>query len=623
MDIKELKQYIDKVLGDSVRCLLPSHWWKKLFYKITDEIEDVVPIIDTKKQLDKENYLNGKIATVVNSNIKPSNIPYIANPGSDEQLLLKSIQFRSIEVYEGTPTANSLLWFAIQDTDGIIKLGGFIADAENKVVGAVLDIFEQVSEFKFSENGKLNKGAINNFNNLLKTVKCYLINVGGFLPSENLSNLDKFITFIGDTDLYVKSTQWQKIAKIDDLTNFSKVVVDSELSTESENPVQNKILTEELNNKVDKISGKQLSTEDFTTALKTKLESLSNYDDTEISKVTETLRSDLDNLVSGDTTQAITSFNEIIAFLEGIKDSENLDSIIASIEQQIANIPSKTSQLTNDSGFLTEHQDISHLASREELNEKQNVIPDLEIIRSGAAKGETALQEHQDLSYLATKDDVVEVEHVTSVGLTKLNQKIIHLYNDLILNYIKSETIKKEIEDIYTTIINNEEVVSFALNDLNERIIRSHNDIISRYVTNSDFNIEKGVVRNEIVNNEDVISNALNLLNEKIIRWKNKSIVDFATKTSLKSEIDVVDSIILNNEEVISNALNDLNERIIQNHNHAIATYVTKSEQKSEIKKIEELILNNEEVISNALNDLNERIESALNLIKQLQTITQ
>ena len=53
--------------------------------------------------------------------------------------------------------------------------------------------------------------------------------------------------------------------------------------------------------------------------------------------------------------------------------------------------------------------------------------------------------------------------------------------------------------------------------------------------------------------------------------------MDFATKTSLKSEIDVVDSIILNNEEVISNALNDLNERI----------------------------------------------ESALNLIKQLQTITQ
>jgi hypothetical protein len=34
---------------------------------------------------------------------------------------------------------------------------------------------------------------------------------------------------------------------------------------------------------VDKISGKQLSTEDFTTALKQKLDNLSNYDDTELS----------------------------------------------------------------------------------------------------------------------------------------------------------------------------------------------------------------------------------------------------------------------------------------------------------------------------------------------------
>lgn len=35
----------------------------------------------------------------------------------------------------------------------------------------------------------------------------------------------------------------------------------------------------ELENKVDKVSGKQLSTEDFTTILKSKLEALKNYDD--------------------------------------------------------------------------------------------------------------------------------------------------------------------------------------------------------------------------------------------------------------------------------------------------------------------------------------------------------
>lgn len=91
-----------------------------------------------------------------------------------------------------------------------------------------------------------------------------------------------------------------------------------------------------LSGKVDKVEGKQLSTEDFTTALKSKLESLSDYDGTEISQAVETLRNDFDTLVSGDATTAIESFNEIVAFLNGIEDSESLDSIIASIEQQIA-----------------------------------------------------------------------------------------------------------------------------------------------------------------------------------------------------------------------------------------------------------------------------------------------
>lgn len=39
---------------------------------------------------------------------------------------------------------------------------------------------------------------------------------------------------------------------------------------------------------------------------------------------------------------------------------------------RIENIPTKTSQLTNDSNYLTEHQDISGLATKEELNGKVN-----------------------------------------------------------------------------------------------------------------------------------------------------------------------------------------------------------------------------------------------------------
>lgn len=76
-----------------------------------------------------------------------------------------------------------------------------------------------------------------------------------------------------------------KVVKVGD---GSKINVDSALSTESENPVMNKVITVALNEKVDKVSGKGLSTNDYTTSEKDKLASLENYNDSEIkSQLTE------------------------------------------------------------------------------------------------------------------------------------------------------------------------------------------------------------------------------------------------------------------------------------------------------------------------------------------------
>lgn len=51
--------------------------------------------------------------------------------------------------------------------------------------------------------------------------------------------------------------------------------IDTAMSTTSTNPVQNKVITRALNDKVDKNGSKQLSTEDFTTEYKIKLQNLS------------------------------------------------------------------------------------------------------------------------------------------------------------------------------------------------------------------------------------------------------------------------------------------------------------------------------------------------------------
>ena len=59
------------------------------------------------------------------------------------------------------------------------------------------------------------------------------------------------------------------------------------------------------------------------------------------------IQTQIDTLVSGDANTAIESFNEIIAFLEGVEDTETLDGIIAGINTEIAKKVDKSNAITN------------------------------------------------------------------------------------------------------------------------------------------------------------------------------------------------------------------------------------------------------------------------------------
>ena len=55
MTAKELNAYINKVLGNSIRCLLPSYWWKRLLTQIVDYVDGVDTKFDNKvKTLDNK-----------------------------------------------------------------------------------------------------------------------------------------------------------------------------------------------------------------------------------------------------------------------------------------------------------------------------------------------------------------------------------------------------------------------------------------------------------------------------------------------------------------------------------------------------------------------------------------
>lgn len=168
----------------------------------------------------------------------------------------------------------------------------------------------------------------------------------------------------------VLSKEWYWAFSASALITGLKIKVDDNLSVESINPVQNKVITDafsninttltsELNKKVDKVYGKGLSAEDFTTTLKCKLESLENYNDTSLKNDIETLQKRLNTLVNNNVSDAIDSFNEIVKFLEGVSKSEDLDGIIYNIEQQISDkqnilVSSKNIKTVNGNSLLGE-----------------------------------------------------------------------------------------------------------------------------------------------------------------------------------------------------------------------------------------------------------------------------
>ena len=107
---------------------------------------------------------------------------------------------------------------------------------------------------------------------------------------------------------------------------------------------------------------------------------------------------------------------ELNAKQDVINDLDTIRSGAAKGATALQSVPSgyATEQWVNGQGFLKEHQDISNLATKDELNAKQDVISDLETIRSGAAKGATALQSVPDtyalkseLPDITTKQDVL------------------------------------------------------------------------------------------------------------------------------------------------------------------------------------------------------------------------
>ena len=157
------------------------------------------------------------------------------------------------------------------------------------------------------------------------------------LKSDEEDNKGKVIKSLTDVIKFLDG--YTKDDNLKETINLMKTSLTNSISDIKSDISNITSLISDLNSsKVDKVKNKGLSTNDFTNVLRDKLDSLHNYDDTELRTKVNELITDFATLLDSNPTSAINSFNEIIAFLEHIADDQTLRGIIAGIETQIANV---------------------------------------------------------------------------------------------------------------------------------------------------------------------------------------------------------------------------------------------------------------------------------------------
>ena len=126
--------------------------------------------------------------------------------------------------------------------------------------------------------------------------------------------------------------------------------------------------------------------------------------------------------ITGEGNIELATKAELSTKQDVISDLDTIRSGAAKGATALQSVPSgyATEQWVNEQGFLKEHQDISNLATKAELATKQDVISDLDTIRSGAAKGATALQSVPDTYALKSEIPDITTKQDTLVSGTNI-----------------------------------------------------------------------------------------------------------------------------------------------------------------------------------------------------------
>ena len=471
------------MLGNNIRCLLPSYWWKRLFGLVVDKVDEV-----EGRVLEVPELITSSLAEFAKKYPDVESRTFYVQGNQEKNLEL----LRKIGEEYGTGLIKQLYlaWYVNPDDEAFIIISPQFG-VLNSDGYVFYDVATPLSQIK----------------------KDVVIKQDGSVELKDAVYTCKIDTKLSENSTYplanyaTTSHLWRRVTMI-------------ELSSTSDS--RNKEVYERLN--------RGLNVPLVICADGYAFRQSSYYQVIATDDKGSTVRL-WGSLYDASTDKPIHKY--IIVDL----DSEGITTIVEEGDIQSSSLPYDDTEIRNELNLVSERID--------DLNsEKQDVINDLETIRSGAALGATALQEHQDISHLATKTEVEAKYTKPSSGIPKSD-----LASEVQESLGKADT---AIQNVKT--INGESILGEGDIEIKANVDTS----------NLATKEELESLTNEIIDNEEVNATALNDLNKRVNAIAENVSGETATKEELAAEVATINNVILENEEVHAAALNDLNSRIEQ-----------------------------------------------------------
>lgn len=276
-----------------------------------------------------------------------------------------------------------------------------------------------------------------------------------------------------------------------------------------------------------------------------------------------------------DTSHFIT--NEILESKNYLTQHQPLDNLVT--KEELNSKGYVTDEVLNTKGYLTEHQNISHLVTNDELNSKgyltEEVLNSKNYLTEDVLNTKNYLTQHQDLSSLVTKQELENKHYLTE------HQPLTHLATTSDLEVLRNISVNKAelSEKLDTTEFNSFKDSVVTKTELSEKgYLTAHQDL-SEYALKSELYNDTvlrnriGMIEYDARYNVDSLKKSVEDLEYKLRDYDSKisdsatkyELSDYVKRTELPAPYD--DTELRNNlysvENELRNKENEFNSRFV------------------------------------------------------------